>query len=65
MHEDAAKLVQGAGGRVLGDIEYPFPGTDDFSSFLVQARSSGASDSSNARVRSAWWYGPVGVRSRW
>ena len=36
------KLVQAAGGKVLGSAPYPFPGTSDFSSFLVQAQSSGA-----------------------
>ncbi len=31
-----------AGGKVLGSSPYPFPGTTDFSSFLLQAQSSGA-----------------------
>ncbi len=35
-------LVQAGGGRVLGSVAYPFPGTTDFSSFLLQAQSSGA-----------------------
>jgi branched-chain amino acid transport system substrate-binding protein len=34
--------VQASGGKVLGASQYPFPGTADFSSFLVQAQSSGA-----------------------
>jgi branched-chain amino acid transport system substrate-binding protein len=34
--------VKAAGGTVLGDAAYPFPQTTDFSSFLVQAQSSGA-----------------------
>ena len=29
-----------AGGKVLGAAPYPFPGTTDFSSFLVQAQAS-------------------------
>ncbi len=35
-------FVEAAGGRVLGASLYPFPGTADFSSFLLQAQSSGA-----------------------
>ncbi|HTW72897.1 MAG TPA: ABC transporter substrate-binding protein, partial [Acetobacteraceae bacterium] len=31
-----------AGGKVRGSAPYPFPGTSDFSSFLLQAQSSGA-----------------------
>ena len=32
----------GANGKVLGEALVPFPGTTDFSSFLVQAKASGA-----------------------
>jgi branched-chain amino acid transport system substrate-binding protein len=39
---DTSALVQKSGGKVLGSSQYPFPGTTDFSSFLVQAQSSGA-----------------------
>jgi branched-chain amino acid transport system substrate-binding protein len=39
---DSTAFVQAAGGKVLGSVRYPFPGTTDFSSFLVQAQSSGA-----------------------
>jgi branched-chain amino acid transport system substrate-binding protein len=39
---DTTKFVTNAGGKVLGSITYPFPGTTDFSSFLVNAQSSGA-----------------------
>jgi branched-chain amino acid transport system substrate-binding protein len=39
---DTSKVVQAAGGKVLGAAQYPFPGTTDFSSFLVQAQASGA-----------------------
>ena len=35
-------FVSEAGGKVLGKSLYPFPGTTDFSSFLVSAQSSGA-----------------------
>jgi branched-chain amino acid transport system substrate-binding protein len=36
------RFVEGAGGKILGSVAYPFPGTTDFSSFLVQAQASGA-----------------------
>ncbi|MDR3534217.1 MAG: ABC transporter substrate-binding protein [Rhodopila sp.] len=39
---DTTVFVEGAGGKVLGSVRYPFPGTTDFSSFLIQAQSSGA-----------------------
>lgn len=39
---DATGIVTAAGGKVLGRALHPFPGTTDFSAFLVQARSSGA-----------------------
>ncbi len=39
---DTTALVNANGGKVLGSAEYPFPGTTDFSSFLVQAQASGA-----------------------
>jgi branched-chain amino acid transport system substrate-binding protein len=42
LQADTTKFVQAAGGKVLGAAPYPFPGTTDFSSFLVQAQSSGA-----------------------
>ena len=37
-----AEIVERAGGRVLGASVYPFPQTTDFSSYLLQARASGA-----------------------
>jgi branched-chain amino acid transport system substrate-binding protein len=37
-----ASLVAAQGGTIVGRAAYPFPGTTDFSSFLVQAQSSGA-----------------------
>ena len=42
LQKDAAGFVTGAGGKVLGQALAPFPGTTDFSSFLVQAQTSGA-----------------------
>ncbi len=42
LQRDTSSFVQGAGGKVLGASPYPFPGTTDFSSFLLQAQSSGA-----------------------
>ena len=39
---DASKFVAAAGGKVLGSVRYPFGSTSDFSSFLLQAQSSGA-----------------------
>jgi len=39
---DTARFVKEAGGKVLGSAPYPFPGTADFSSFLLEAQSSGA-----------------------
>jgi branched-chain amino acid transport system substrate-binding protein len=42
LQRDATKFVLDGGGKVLGAALYPFPDTTDFSSFLVQAQSSGA-----------------------
>ena len=39
---DSSAIVRAAGGQVLGSVKYPFPGTSDFSSFLLQAQASGA-----------------------
>jgi branched-chain amino acid transport system substrate-binding protein len=39
---DASKFVKAAGGTVVGAVRYPFGSTTDFSSFLLQAQSSGA-----------------------
>jgi branched-chain amino acid transport system substrate-binding protein len=41
LERDTAAVVQKAGGRVLGAVRTPFPGTD-FSSFLLQAQASRA-----------------------
>ncbi len=42
LERDTGNFVRGAGGRVLGSVRTPFPGTSDFSSFLVQAQASRA-----------------------
>lgn len=42
LEKDTSAAVTGASGKVLGAVRHPFPGTTDFSSFLLQAQSSGA-----------------------
>ena len=42
LERDTGNFVQAAGGRVLGAVRTPFPGTTDFSSFLLQAQASRA-----------------------
>jgi branched-chain amino acid transport system substrate-binding protein len=42
LQADTTSFVQAAGGKVLGASAYPFPGTTDFSSFLVQAQATKA-----------------------
>jgi branched-chain amino acid transport system substrate-binding protein len=42
LEKDAASFVTAATGKLLGKALAPFPGTTDFSSFLVQAKASGA-----------------------
>ena len=39
---DVTGFVEAAGGKVLGGVRTPFPGTTDFSSFLLQAQASKA-----------------------
>jgi branched-chain amino acid transport system substrate-binding protein len=39
---DATAFITSAGGTVKGSAAYPFPETTDFSSFVLQAQSSGA-----------------------
>ncbi len=41
LERDTAAVVEAAGGKVVGTVRHPFPGTD-FSSFLLQAQASGA-----------------------
>jgi len=42
LQRDTTGFVEANGGKVLGSVAYPFPGTTDFSSLLLQAQSSGA-----------------------
>jgi branched-chain amino acid transport system substrate-binding protein len=42
LQRDTTQFITEAGGKVLGASAYPFPGTNDFSSYLLQAQSSGA-----------------------
>jgi branched-chain amino acid transport system substrate-binding protein len=42
LQASTTRFVAAAGGKVLGSVAYPFPGTTDFSSFLLQAQASGA-----------------------
>jgi branched-chain amino acid transport system substrate-binding protein len=42
LEDDTSRVVKAAGGKVLGAARHPSPGTSDFSSYLLQAQSSGA-----------------------
>ncbi|WP_237215286.1 ABC transporter substrate-binding protein [Falsiroseomonas oryziterrae] len=42
LERDTTTFVNAAGGRVVGSVRTPFPGTTDFSSFLQQAQRSRA-----------------------
>lgn len=42
MERDTGNAVKASGGSVLGSVRFPFPGTTDFSSYLLQAQSSRA-----------------------
>jgi branched-chain amino acid transport system substrate-binding protein len=42
LRDQTSAVVKAAGGTIVGDVDYPFPQTTDFSSFLLQAQSSGA-----------------------
>jgi branched-chain amino acid transport system substrate-binding protein len=39
---ETTRFVQAAGGKVLGSSRFPFPGTTDFSAFLLRAQASRA-----------------------
>jgi branched-chain amino acid transport system substrate-binding protein len=41
LEKDTTAFVEKGGGKVLGSVRHPFPGTD-FSSFLLKAQASGA-----------------------
>jgi branched-chain amino acid transport system substrate-binding protein len=42
LEDDATRFVKAAGGKVAGSVSYPFPGTTDFSSYILAAQTSGA-----------------------
>jgi branched-chain amino acid transport system substrate-binding protein len=42
MAQDTADIVTAMGGQVLGMAAYPFPGTTDFSAYILQAQASKA-----------------------
>jgi len=42
LQRDTTSFIDKAGGKVMGSSPYPFPGTTDFSSYLLQAQASGA-----------------------
>ncbi len=42
LQRDTTSFVTKAGGKVIGGVKTPFPGTTDFSAFLLQAQASGA-----------------------
>ena len=42
LQRDTTGFIEASGGKVVGSIAYPFPGTTDFSSMLLQAQNSGA-----------------------
>nr|WP_294523050.1 ABC transporter substrate-binding protein [uncultured Rhodopila sp.] len=41
IQNDTTKLLAASGGKVAGASAYPFPGTTDFSSYLLAAKASG------------------------
>lgn len=43
MASDTSRFVEKAGGKVLSNSPFPFPGTSDFSSYLLAAQASGSS----------------------
>ncbi|HEY0182255.1 MAG TPA: ABC transporter substrate-binding protein [Rhodopila sp.] len=42
IQNDTTALLAAEGGKVVGSSAYPFPGTTDFSSYLLAAQASGA-----------------------
>jgi branched-chain amino acid transport system substrate-binding protein len=42
IQNDTTGLLAASGGKVVGSSAYPFPGTTDFSSYLLAAQASGA-----------------------
>ena len=41
LQHDTVRFLQEAGGTLIGSVAYPYPGSGDFSSFLLQAQASG------------------------
>jgi branched-chain amino acid transport system substrate-binding protein len=39
---EATSVIEASGGKVLGAVKHSFPGTTDFSSYLLSAQASGA-----------------------
>ncbi len=39
---EAAAVIDAGGGKIVGTVKHPFPGTTDFSSYLLAAQASGA-----------------------
>lgn len=39
---EARAVIEAGGGKILGTVKHPFPGTTDFSSYLLSAQASGA-----------------------
>ncbi|MBS0642969.1 MAG: ABC transporter substrate-binding protein [Proteobacteria bacterium] len=65
------QVIEKSGGKVVGSAAHPFPGTTDFSGFLLQAKASGAkiiclansgSDAVNC-VKQAVEFGMVGPKA--
>jgi branched-chain amino acid transport system substrate-binding protein len=42
MVKDASTIIEQLGGKVMGKAAYPFPGTTDFSAYILQAQASKA-----------------------
>jgi branched-chain amino acid transport system substrate-binding protein len=42
LEKDATDVIVANGGKVVGSVASPFPGTTDFSSFLLKAQASGS-----------------------
>ncbi|MBU6497784.1 MAG: ABC transporter substrate-binding protein [Rhodospirillales bacterium] len=42
LQDDATRFIVAEKGKILGSSAYPFPNTTDYSSFLLQAQSTGA-----------------------
>jgi branched-chain amino acid transport system substrate-binding protein len=42
MERDLTSFIEAAGGKVAGSVRFPFPGTTDFASYVVQAQASRA-----------------------